>query len=110
MRVLFVLCLVFILPHTAMAKANENKSAKKFITSATTQTKVAIGLDVLGAAAIGFGIYQNSQMNSHIDKAKIYNRIDPEYKKAVDAHRNRNISYIAGSALLASGVAIHIFF
>jgi len=110
MRILFILCLVLISPHIAMAKANENKPVKKHKTSITTQTKVAIGLDVLGAVAIGYGIYQNSQMNSHIDKAKIYNKIDPEYKKAVDAHSTRNISYIAGSTLLASGIGIHIFF
>jgi hypothetical protein len=121
MRVLFLIFI--IMPHIAMAQAkapvavleattaqpliDENKISKKTI---APKTAVAIGLDVLGVAAIGFGIYQNSKMNSHVDKAKIYNKSDPEYKKAVDAHTIRNISYIAGSALLASGIAIHIFF
>jgi len=102
--------LLFVSPNVAMAKTNEKKSAKKHTISLTTQTKIAIGLDVLGVAAIGYGIYQNSQMNSHLDRAKIYNRIDPEYEKAADAHTARNISYIAGSVLLASGIGIHIYF
>jgi len=111
MKILVIMCLVFILPNIAMAKTNDKKTTKKHTTSTITQkTKVAIGLEVLGAAVIGYGIYQNSQMNSHLDRAKIYNKIDPEYKKAVDAHSNRNISYIVGSALLASGIGIHIYF
>jgi len=109
--ILFTLCFIFILPNTAMAKVNENKSAKKHSAFVLTQkTKVAIGLEALGVAAVGYGIYQNSRMNSYLDKAKIYNRIDPKYRRAADAHSARNISYIAGSALLASGVVVYISF
>jgi len=110
MKILFIMCLVFILPNIAMAKANEKTTKKHTTFTMTQKTKVAIGLEVLGAAAIGYGIYQNSQMNNYLDKAKIYNRIDPEYKKAADAHTIRNISYIAGSALLASGIGVYILF
>jgi hypothetical protein len=116
MRIL--LLILAIMPHIVMAQTkstNANATAQPLINEikkikVKPKTAAAIGLDVLGVAAIGFGIYQNSQMNNHVEKAKIYNRNDPEYQKAVDAHSARNISYIAGSALLASGITIHIFF
>jgi TolB-like protein len=81
-----------------------------------TSQWVSIGLDILGAAAIGWGIYQNSQVGAH---KKVYDRIpegSPEsdfefaYKKVDDAKSMRNIGYIAGGVLLASGITIYIFF
>jgi hypothetical protein len=88
---------------------------------------VAVGLDVLGAGAIGFGIYQNSQVNSQVvSLQKKYNDIPPgssqsdfdsAYEKVEKSQksqnqniRNRNISYIAGGVLLLGGVSVHIFF
>jgi hypothetical protein len=77
---------------------------------------VSIGLDILGAAAIGWGIYQNSLVGTH---KKAYDRIpegNPEsdfksaYQKVDDAKSMRNIGYIAGGVLLASGITIYIFF
>ena len=77
---------------------------------------VAVGLDVLGAGAIGFGIYQNSQAASH---QKNYNDIpqsspqgdfDSTHKKAESSQNMRNIGYIAGGVLLLGGIGIHIFF
>ena len=80
---------------------------------------VAISLDVLGAAAIGFGIYQNFQKEKHHreykdmlknpdkNKAKEY---DSQLKKANDAKKFSEASLILGSALLASGIAVHIWF
>ena len=76
---------------------------------------VAIGLDVLGAGAIGFGIYQNSQAASH---KKDYSGIqegtkgdfDGAYKKVEHSRDMRNIGYIAGGVLLLGGVSVHIFF
>ena len=76
---------------------------------------VAIGLDVLGAGMIGFGIYQNSQLVSH---QKNYNGIkggqqddyDSAYKKVESSQSMRNVGYIAGGVLLLGGVGVHIFF
>ena len=76
---------------------------------------VAVGLDVLGAGAIGFGIYQNSQAASH---KKDYSGIqegtkgdfDGAYKKVESSRDMRNIGYIAGGVLLLGGVSVHIFF
>jgi len=75
---------------------------------------VAVGLDVLGAAAIGLGIYQNSQMNTYYNDAKNLKKDGKEYngtyKKAQDANSLRNIFYATGGALLLGGIAVHIWF
>ncbi|MCL1966320.1 MAG: hypothetical protein FWF67_00390 [Fibromonadales bacterium] len=75
---------------------------------------VAIGLDVLGAAALGVGIYQNSQMKDYYNEAvslkKEGNEYKKNYKKAQDAQSMRNILYATGGALLLGGIAVHILF
>ena len=77
---------------------------------------MAIGLDVLGAGTIGFGVYQNSQAASHkkdYDKIIGYDsqdKLDSAYKKAESSRDMRNIGYIAGGVLLLGGVSLHIFF
>jgi len=76
---------------------------------------VAVGLDVLGAGAIGFGIYQNGRAASH---KKDYSDIqegtkddfDGAYKKVEHSRDMRNIGYIAGGVFLLCGVSVHIFF
>jgi len=77
---------------------------------------VAVGLDVLGAGAIGFGIYQDRQM---VSRKKKYDGIregspqdyfDSAFGKVEHSQDMRNASYIAGVILLASGVSVHIFF
>ena len=79
-------------------------------------TWAAIGLDVLGVAAIGFGIYHNSQVSSHrksydaLSRSDSQSDFDSASKKAEDSKNMRNIGYIAGAALLAGGISIHIFF
>ena len=81
-----------------------------------TSTWAAIGLDVLGAAAIGFGIYQNSQLDAHkkaygdVPEGSSPDDFNSAYGKAEDAKGMRNIGYIAGAALLAAGISIHFFF
>jgi TolB-like protein len=79
-------------------------------------TWVAISLDVLGAAALGFGAYQ------HMQKGKLYKdyekmpdrkpakEYDSALEKANDAQDLRDIGFIAGGALLTSGIAAHIWF
>jgi len=77
---------------------------------------VAIGFDVLGAGAIGFGIYQNSQAASHkkdyggIQKGSPQGDFDDAYEKVERSRDMRNAGYIAGGVLLLGGVSIHIFF
>jgi len=80
---------------------------------------VAISLDVLGATAIGFGIYQNSQASKHHkdyknmlktpDKSK-ESEYDKTLNKANDAKSLRDAGFIIGSALIVGGIAIHIWF
>ena len=76
---------------------------------------VAIGLDVLGAGAIGFGIYQNSQAASYKKKYDGLEQsrkrdFDSAYKKVESSRDMRNAGYIAGGILLLGGVSVHIFF
>jgi Cu/Zn superoxide dismutase len=77
---------------------------------------VAVGLDILGAGMIGFGVYQNSQAASH---KKDYKNIpfgspqsdfDSAYEKVESSRVMRNTGYIAGGILLLGGVGLHIFF
>ena len=77
---------------------------------------VAVGLDILGAGAIGFGIYQNSRVVSH---KKSYDKIplgsqqgdfDSAYEKVESSQNMRNAGYIAGGVLLLGGISMHIFF
>ena len=62
----------------------------------------AIGLDVLGAGALAYGYLENSNVIKHIDKN------DPQ--EADRAVTRRNAAYIAGGAILAGGITIHILF
>jgi hypothetical protein len=76
---------------------------------------VAIGLDVLGAGAVGFGIYQNGRVVSHkkdyIDiKEGTKENFDDAYGKVERSGDMRNIGYIAGGVLLLCGISVHIFF
>jgi TolB-like protein len=77
---------------------------------------VAIGLDVLGAGAIGFGVYQDRRAASHkkdygdIQDGSPQGDFDEAYKKVKSSRDMRNIVYIAGGVLLLGGVSVHIFF
>jgi hypothetical protein len=76
---------------------------------------VALGLDLLGAAALGFGIWQNGEVSSlHKDYMAINSGNEADYSKAQkdteSAETKRNIGYIAGGVLLAAGVGVHIWF
>jgi TolB-like protein len=76
-----------------------------------TNTILAVSLDILGAAAVGFGMYQNfvKAENEYKDYKKSPND-DTKYEKVEDAKTIRNISYILGGVLLASGITVHIWF
>lgn len=105
----------------AAIKVNVNlKKPSTNISSAPSGPKsntwIAISLDVLGAVALGFGMYQ------HINAKSLYNDYknmepghddafyEPKRKEAKDARKMGNIGYVVGGALLASGIAIHIWF
>ena len=87
---------------------------KKEEPSSGLPTWVAVGFDVLGAGAIGFGIYQDRQVASHKKKYdkidNIQGDFDGAYKKAERSQNMRDIGYIAGGVLLLCGVSLHIFF
>ncbi len=74
---------------------------------------VAIGLDVLGAAAIGIGVWQNSEagkLHKEYLELKDPDALEGTREKAENAGTRRNIFYIAGGALLAAGIGVHIWF
>jgi len=88
-----------------------------------TSMWVAIGLDVLGATAIGLGIYNNAKAkeyysesekilkNARFDKYdEMQSEFDSKYKKMQDAQTARDAFYAIGSALLLGGIAVHIWF
>ena len=77
---------------------------------------IAVSLGALGVAALSIGIY------NHINAKNLYNDYkamepghddsyyEPTRQEAKDAQNVGNIGYIVGSVLLASGIAIHIWF
>jgi hypothetical protein len=108
-------------------RENLNKGKISANVSGETKTSfwVAIGLDVLGATAIGLGIYNNSKASTyHKESETLLNEkptgqgeyqgnkkaFDAKYKKFENAEKMRNIFYITGGALLAGGIAVHIWF
>jgi len=75
---------------------------------------LAIGLGAAGVAAIGFGLSQFAAGNNYYDKYKNRNYFKAEretaYENAKSAKTLSTVSYIAGGALLASGITIYILF
>ncbi|MCL2260174.1 MAG: hypothetical protein FWC15_02335 [Fibromonadales bacterium] len=77
---------------------------------------VALGLDIVGAAILGVGLYTHMDASDKYDKYKNMppNLNEEEYSKVykdVDAAKaDRNIFYAIGSALLVTGIAVHIYF
>ena len=72
---------------------------------------IALSLDLIGAAAIGYGIYQHSNANNlYDDYEKLPNNDKKSLQKANDAQQMRNIGLAVGGGLLAAGIAVHICF
>jgi len=72
---------------------------------------IALGLDILGAAALGYGIYQHINSNSlYDDYKKLPNNDKSTLQKANDAQQMRNVWLTVGGGLLATGIAVHIWF
>ena len=84
-----------------------------------TSTWIAVGFGVLGAAGLGFGIYQHFKATGHYNTYKNFppeewedrkSEYKAEYKKVTDAQTARNISIVAGGVFLLSGITVHILF
>jgi len=86
-------------------------------------TWVAIGLDVLGATALGLGIYNNTKAKDYHSKLiKLGNEVQDndydskqqEFKdnktKMQNAEKARNIFYATGGTMLIGGIAVHVWF
>jgi len=76
---------------------------------------VAITLDVVGAAMIGYGFLKNEDVKLRANEydALMYSsqsEFDNAWKKVEDAKTTRNVSFIMGGILLASGIGVHIWF
>jgi hypothetical protein len=78
---------------------------------------IALSLDMLSVAAFGFGVYQNSNANKYYaDYKKTPANLEEfdgkkaELKKMNDAKTLRNVAYGVGGALLATGIAVHVWF
>jgi len=84
---------------------------------------VALGLDVLGAGAIGLGIYNNSRTSYYRSECERIERdvnidsydasereFNAKHNKMQNAGMARNIFYATGGALLLGGIAVHIWF
>jgi len=75
---------------------------------------VAIGLDVLGAAAIYAGYLQNGKMNEALDKYNQPSQTHEYYKAArkdaESSQSSRNTFYVIGGVFLASSIGVHIWF
>jgi hypothetical protein len=111
---------------TQREKLNKGKiSANVSTEPKKTSFWVAIGLDILGATAIGLGIYNNAKASDYYRESKeLWNdrpavqgeyqgkkdAFDAKYKKVESAETARNIFYATGGALLLGGIAMHIWF
>jgi len=107
----------------------KNSSIQTGIPGESKKTKtsfwVAIGLDILGATAIGLGIYNNAKASDYYKDSKNLRNAQPQkpeqyqenkkafdnkYKEMQSAETARNIFYATGAALLLGGVTVHIWF
>jgi len=59
----------------------------------------AIGLDVLGVGLFAYAFYEDGNVTGHSSRAA-----------AEKSYRNRNLAYAVGTAVLLSGISVHIFF
>ena len=77
---------------------------------------IAIGIDILGVAALGLGYYFDMQAGDYHENYKNMspNQSPGEYASAYrdvkDAKKMRNISYGAGGVFLLGGAVLHIWF
>ncbi|MDR3013557.1 MAG: hypothetical protein LBU70_10205 [Chitinispirillales bacterium] len=65
----------------------------------------AIGLDILGAGALVYGYYENNNVVNQVNDKE-----SGDGDEAGRAATRRNVAYIVGGTLLATGVSFHILF
>jgi TolB-like protein len=80
----------------------------------TSHTMVAVALDIAGVVLVSAGLMANANMQNALDR---YGKIekDPAYyedtwKDVQNSRSNRNMLYVIGGLVLASGVGVHIWF
>jgi len=75
---------------------------------------VGLGLEVVGATLIGIGVFEDSEMKVVYDdysKARqAQSHYDGTWETVEQYKKKRNILYIIGGAVLASGIGVHIWF
>jgi hypothetical protein len=75
---------------------------------------VAIGLDLLGAAMIGYAVYENGETTAAFDRYSERghepNYYEDAWKTADSSRSKRNMFYGLGAAVLLSGIGVHIWF
>ena len=86
----------------------------KPVEKTTNYTVVAIALDIAGVALISAGFVANANMQSSLDK---YGKVgkdsayyEDNWKDAQSSRGNRNVLYVVGGLILASGIGVHIWF
>jgi len=86
----------------------------KSVQPVKTSFWVGIGLNVLGAAVLGYAVYENGKAKDafgrYSEKGHPQDYYDAEWKKVEDSRSSRNMFYIIGGAILASGIGVHIWF
>jgi len=80
----------------------DDKPSAKETTKKRTALAAGVGLDVLGAGLLTYGLYEELNARNLIKDKKL--------KDADKAVRNRNAACIVGSVLLLSGISVHIIF
>jgi hypothetical protein len=75
---------------------------------------VGFSLDILGLAALMYAVLENENAQDAYDKysksGQQQSYYDDNWKKAEDNRNNRNLFYIIGGAILATGIGVHICF
>jgi len=75
---------------------------------------VALTLDLIGAGLITYGIIKNNEVkdlhSEYMDLPRGSWQFDSKWKKADDARSTRNVLYIVGGVVLATGIGVHIWF
>ncbi|GBU22532.1 hypothetical protein R80B4_02442 [Fibrobacteres bacterium R8-0-B4] len=104
----------------ALELLEAEKTAKQRKLKKTIFRYTAIGLDVLGAGILAYGYFENSNVVKYVAESPAVRTGDDgqprnvtyleDGQEAQRAATRRNAAYIAGGALLAAGVTIHIVF
>ncbi|MDR2584453.1 MAG: hypothetical protein LBC75_13325 [Fibromonadaceae bacterium] len=80
-----------------------------------TSRWVAIGLDVLGVALLGYAVYEDGNVKDAFDRYSERGHTEAGYyegtwEEAESSRTKRNAFYVIGGAVLASGIGLHIWF